>query len=132
METEIALLVIAVAGALAITARAMGQVSKSTGEMAQTVKALNDELQEAVKERRTWEHERADLRSQLQEMTEKATGLQCDVDRLDRDLARKTGEDEALRTERDALKQTILNQDKEIGELRYKLQQAAPDGKKEL
>lgn len=131
MELEIAGLIVAAVGSIALAARALGSVSRTTGEMAQTVKALNDELQESVQERRAWERERSELKAGMQDLAEQAGQSQCMVENLERDVARLTGElDKAkeeittLREEKNAQRQTILNLEKEIGRLQFELSEA--------
>lgn len=131
METEFAVFLVAAIGALGLAARALGSVSQSIGTMAGTVKALNDELQETVRERRAWNEERGKLKIDLAALVEKATGQQATIDALECDVARITGElDTAkagiatLRDEKEAQRQTILNLEVEIGRLRFKLQEA--------
>lgn len=128
MEVEIVGLLVAAIGAIGLSARALGNVSQSAGEMARTVKALNDELQEVVKERRDGESERARLKVELQALTEQTCKTQGAVDNLERESARLTGElDQAkaeivtLRAEKEAQHQTILNLEKEIGRLQFEL-----------
>jgi len=130
METEFAVFLIAALGALALAARALGSVSQSIGNMASTVKALNDELQETIRERRAWNEERGKLKIDLAALAEKATGQQTTIDALECDIARITGElDSAkaeiatLRAEKEAQRQTILNLEIEIGRLQFKLQE---------
>lgn len=63
---------IAVAAALAVTARAVGG-------MASTVKLLNDELQEMANDRREWEHEREQLQARINDLGQQLDTLKCDL-----------------------------------------------------
>lgn len=131
MQAEIIAFLVSAVGALALAARSLGKVSDSTASMASTVKTLNDELQETIKERRQWNQDRALLTGQMSDLLTQTTAQQQTIDDLERKLAQMSGafdqakvEIDLLKSQNEAQRATILNLETEIGRLHQQLEQA--------
>jgi chromosome segregation ATPase len=105
-------------GALYVSARSNRTTSQAVGQLATTNIALNNELQEAIKDRRANEDERVAMREQVVQLTTEKNLLSAEVSQVRRELTQDRDDNKRAV---DVLGQELIKVKKELAAAREEM-----------